>query len=128
MAGDGWILVGDAYQFIDPLYSSGVLLALAGGAWAADASAGAIAADDVSGARLGQHEPTLRAGADAICALVKSFYEPAFSFGEFLRLYPHLQLPITRILVGDVWTGGFEELWHSIAAYQARLQEAAARA
>src|SRR5688572_32739890 len=26
-AGDGWVLVGDAYGFLDPLYSSGVLLA-----------------------------------------------------------------------------------------------------
>ena len=27
-AGDGWVLVGDAFGFLDPLYSSGVLLAL----------------------------------------------------------------------------------------------------
>jgi flavin-dependent dehydrogenase len=126
MAGDGWILVGDAYQFIDPLYSSGVLLALKGGEMAADAIAGAIAAGDVSAARLGAHGPTLQSGADAICALVKSFYDPAFSFGEFLRGYPHLQIPITRILVGDVFSGGFEELWQAISAFQVRLHEAGA--
>ena len=28
VAGDGWCLVGDAFGFLDPLYSSGVLLAL----------------------------------------------------------------------------------------------------
>ena len=28
VAGDGWVLVGDAFGFLDPLYSSGVLLAL----------------------------------------------------------------------------------------------------
>src|SRR6185295_13291833 len=27
-AGDGFILIGDAYGFLDPIYSSGVLLAL----------------------------------------------------------------------------------------------------
>ena len=31
VAGDGWVLVGDAYGFLDPLYSSGVLLALKSG-------------------------------------------------------------------------------------------------
>ena len=31
-AGDGWVLVGDAFGFLDPLYSSGVLLALVSGA------------------------------------------------------------------------------------------------
>ncbi len=30
-AGDGWVLCGDAFGFLDPLYSSGVLLALKGG-------------------------------------------------------------------------------------------------
>src|SRR4029450_12442811 len=36
-AGDGWGLVGDAFGFLDPLYSSGVLLALKSGQLAADA-------------------------------------------------------------------------------------------
>jgi flavin-dependent dehydrogenase len=36
-AGDGWVLVGDAFGFLDPLYSSGVLLALTSGQMAADA-------------------------------------------------------------------------------------------
>ena len=29
--GDGWVLIGDAFGFLDPLYSSGVLLALTSG-------------------------------------------------------------------------------------------------
>jgi flavin-dependent dehydrogenase len=32
VAGDGWVLVGDAFGFLDPLYSSGILLALISGA------------------------------------------------------------------------------------------------
>ena len=36
-AGPGWVLVGDAFGFLDPLYSSGVLLALKSGQLAADA-------------------------------------------------------------------------------------------
>src|SRR4029077_20937472 len=31
VAGDGWVMVGDAWGFLDPLYSSGVLLALKSG-------------------------------------------------------------------------------------------------
>jgi flavin-dependent dehydrogenase len=37
VAGDGWVLIGDAFGFLDPLYSSGVLLALRSGEMAADA-------------------------------------------------------------------------------------------
>ena len=36
-AGDGWVLVGDAFGFIDPIYSSGVYFALKSGEMAADA-------------------------------------------------------------------------------------------
>jgi hypothetical protein len=75
---------------------------------------------------LGAHEPKLRSGVEAICALVKSFYDPSFSFGEFLRAYPNLQRTITRILVGDVMDGGFEELWQAIDQFQPRLREAGA--
>ena len=37
VAGNGWVMVGDAFGFLDPLYSSGVLLALKSGELAADA-------------------------------------------------------------------------------------------
>ncbi|MGL5095795.1 MAG: NAD(P)/FAD-dependent oxidoreductase, partial [Planctomycetia bacterium] len=53
VAGDGWVLVGDAFGFLDPLYSSGVLLALKSGQLAADAVVEGLAAGDVSGAKLG---------------------------------------------------------------------------
>lgn len=36
MAGPGWIMVGDAWAFVDPVFSSGVFLAMDGGARAAD--------------------------------------------------------------------------------------------
>ena len=36
IAGDGWVLVGDAFGFLDPIYSSGVFLALKSGELAAD--------------------------------------------------------------------------------------------
>jgi flavin-dependent dehydrogenase len=37
IAGPGYLMVGDAYGFIDPVFSSGVLLAMKGGFMAADA-------------------------------------------------------------------------------------------
>src|SRR5207237_1918958 len=45
-AGDGWVLCGDAFGFLEPLYSSGVLLALRSGSMAADAVAGGLARRD----------------------------------------------------------------------------------
>ena len=61
-AGDGWVLVGDAFGFLDPLYSSGVLLALKSGELAADAIAEGLAKGDTSAAQLGKWEPDVQRG------------------------------------------------------------------
>ncbi|MCA9267512.1 MAG: tryptophan 7-halogenase, partial [Planctomycetales bacterium] len=47
-AGDGWVMIGDAFGFLDPLYSSGVLLALKSGELAADAIGEGLRQNDVS--------------------------------------------------------------------------------
>src|SRR5262245_7571834 len=54
VAGNGWVLVGDAFGFLDPLYSSGVLLALRSGEMAADAIVEGLEKGDVSAAQLGK--------------------------------------------------------------------------
>jgi flavin-dependent dehydrogenase len=102
IAGDGWVLVGDAFGFLDPIYSSGVLLALKSGELAADSVAAALAADDPSAARLGVHGPRFSAGMEAMRKLVYAFYEQDFSFAKFLGRYPEHRLNIIHLLVGNV--------------------------
>jgi flavin-dependent dehydrogenase len=102
IAGDGWVLVGDAFGFLDPIYSSGVLLALKSGELAADSIDSALAAGDPSGARLGAHGPRFAAGMEAMRRLVYAFYEQDFSFAKFLARYPEHRLNIIHLLVGDV--------------------------
>jgi flavin-dependent dehydrogenase len=102
IAGDGWVLVGDAFGFLDPIYSSGVYLALSSGELAADSIHAALAADDLSAARLGAHGPDFLAGMEAMRKLVYAFYEPDFSFAKFLAHHPEHRTNITHLLVGNV--------------------------
>lgn len=102
-AGPGWVLVGDAYGFIDPVYSSGVLLAMRGGEYVADAVEDALAADDPSAERLGAWKATYDAGVENFRRLVYAFYTPGFSFGDFLRDHPEYKPHVVDILVGDVF-------------------------
>src|SRR5262249_47077925 len=69
-AGDGWVLVGDAWGFLDPLYSSGVLLALRSGEMAADAIVEGLANSDTSAAQLGKWGRTFNEGVDRMRRLV----------------------------------------------------------
>ncbi|MCC6417463.1 MAG: tryptophan 7-halogenase [Gemmataceae bacterium] len=109
-AGDGWVMVGDAFGFLDPLYSSGVLLALKSGELAADAIAEGLAQGDVSAAQLGKWGPTFTRGVDRMRRLVCEYYE-GFSFGRFVRTFPHLKNTVTDLLIGDLFTDRVDEVW-----------------
>jgi flavin-dependent dehydrogenase len=102
IAGDGWVLVGDAFGFLDPIYSSGVFLALKSGELAADSIHDALTAGDLSGEKLGAHGPGFLAGMEAMRKLVYAFYEEGFSFAQFLAKYPQHRLDIVHLLVGNV--------------------------
>src|SRR5262249_20092512 len=64
VAGNGWVLVGDAFGFLDPLYSSGVLLALRSGEMAADAIVEGLGSGDLSAKQLGKWGPLFNQGVD----------------------------------------------------------------
>ena len=103
IAGDGWVLVGDAFGFLDPIYSSGVFLALKSGELAADSIHEALEAGDPSAARLGAHGPEFLAGMEAMRKLVYAFYEPDFSFAKFLAQHPGCRVDLIHLLVGNVF-------------------------
>lgn len=110
-AGDGWALVGDALGFLDPMYSTGVLLALKSGELAGDAIVAALRADDPSAERLGVYGPTIDAGMDAFRKLVYAFYDRRFSFARFLGGHPDHRGAVIDILVGDVFERDFDPLF-----------------
>jgi flavin-dependent dehydrogenase len=110
VAGDGWVMIGDAWGFLDPLYSSGVLLALRSGEMAADAIAEGLAKDDTSAAQLGRWGPEFNRGVDRMRRLVCEYYD-GFSFGAFVRNFPDLRNTVTDLLIGDLFTDRVDKVW-----------------
>jgi flavin-dependent dehydrogenase len=113
VSGDGWVLIGDAFQFLDPLYSSGVLLALKSGELAAEAIAQGLAHGDTSAAQLGGWGPMFNHGVDRMRRLVCEYYD-GFSFGNFVRHYPELRGTITDLLIGDLFTDRVDKVWSAM--------------
>ena len=110
VAGDGWVLIGDAFGFLDPLYSSGVLLALKSGELAADAIADGLAANDTSADQLGRWGELFNKGVDRMRRLVCEYYD-GFSFGRFVKNFPHLRGKVTDLLIGDLFDDKVDEVW-----------------
>jgi flavin-dependent dehydrogenase len=109
-AGDGWVLVGDAWGFLDPLYSSGVLLALKSGELAADAIAEGLKTGDTSAAQLGKWGSGFNDGVDRMRRLVCEYYD-GFSFGAMVKQYPDMRGPLTDLLIGDLFDARVDKVW-----------------
>ena len=113
-SGDGWVLVGDAGGFIDPIYSSGVFLALKSGLMAGEAVGEGLFSGDVSAKQLGRWAREYNSGVSWIRKLVEVFYTKEFSFGEFMKAFPQHGQNVTDLLIGRVFEGNpgkiFEDL------------------
>ena len=104
VAGDGWVLVGDAAAFLDPVFSTGVFLALATGERAAEAIERALArrgrVDEKDFDRYGREAERLWA---RFRRYVYGFYDPIF-FEAFCTPQPpeSIRAAVVTTLAGGV--------------------------
>ena len=77
-AGDRFVLVGDAGAFLDPIFSTGVLLALQSGIEAAEVIAAGLRDGDLRGRRFADYERRLVRRYHHFRRFAVGFYNPAF--------------------------------------------------
>ncbi len=113
-AADGIVLAGDAFAFLDPVFSSGVFLALKSGEMVAEAvdqalKKGVFTADqfDAYGTELCSHIETMR-------KIVYAFYDDNFSFGKLIKSNPEVRGNLTDCLIGDM-KQKFQNLFDAIS-------------
>jgi len=106
LVGDGYLLVGDAGAFIDPVFSTGVWLGMSSAEAAADRLAAALGADDGTGARLAPsafagYEREVRRHLRTYLRFVTRFYEPGF-IDLFLQPTArlHIKEAVTTLMAG----------------------------
>jgi flavin-dependent dehydrogenase len=115
-AADGLLVAGDAFGFLDPVFSSGLMLALKSGVLAADAVLAAFEDHDFSAARFATYGATMREGLENMRKLVYAFYDTRFSFRTITRQRPELTGDITDCLSGDV-NKDFSRLFQAVAEH-----------
>jgi flavin-dependent dehydrogenase len=115
-AADGLVLAGDAFGFLDPVFSSGVFLALRSGELVGDAVEAALAAGDVSAPRFREYGAQVCRGVEAMRRLVYAFYNREFSFRVFLSEYPQLKGDMTDCLIGNP-SRDFQPLFDAVAKF-----------
>jgi flavin-dependent dehydrogenase len=117
-AAAGLVLVGDAFAFLDPVFSSGVMLALKSGQLVGETVHEGLRSGDLSPARFSEYGSLMRQGVENMRKLVYAFYDPNFSFREVIKKHPEAGGLITDCLSGDV-NKDFTVLWDWIREFVA---------
>src|ERR1051326_5987975 len=104
MRGERYIMVGDAYAFVDPVFSSGVLLGMNSGVLGADAIDAWLRGDRTADAKFRHFERMVRRGVKTFSWFIWRFNSPGM---RSLLLHPgnpfRVQEAVTSLLAGDVF-------------------------
>jgi len=114
-ATDGLLLVGDAFAFLDPVFSSGVFLAFKSAEMAADAVDAALEKGDTSAAAFASYGEELCGHIETMRRIVYAFYDPEFSFAKLIRKHPDLRGRLTDVLIGNVDGKDYSDLMRAIS-------------
>ena len=107
ISGPGWLMVGDAYAFIDPIFSTGVYLAMHSAELAADVVAEALRHPAREKSLQRRYERDVRKGIDSLSWFIVRFNTPAMTY---LFRNPRNALRVEEamisMLAGDVFRDG----------------------
>ena len=115
-AANGLVLCGDAFAFLDPVFSTGVFLALHTGILAGDAANEAILQGDVSAQRFSAYGESVCRDIEAFRRLVYAFYDQDFNFAKFLKEHPNYRDDVTDCLIGNL-ERDFDPLFKAMGRY-----------
>lgn len=100
--GDGFLLVGDAARFVDPIFSSGVSIALYSGRFAADVIENALRTGDYSRQSFMPYQTKLKSGVVIWYEFIRLYYKLLPLFTHFVQSKKY-RIEIHRLLQGDVF-------------------------
>ena len=101
VCGDGWLAVGDAARFLDPIFSSGVSVAMHTARFAAERIDAGISSGDVSRAAFLPYEDQMLAGAAMWDDFIRLFYRLLPGFTHLVSSKQH-RSAIMRMIQGDI--------------------------
>ena len=111
LRGDGFLLLGDAAGFVDPIFSSGILMAMTSGDLAAQAVLRGLEHDDLSPRVFRGYERAVKRQIAAYRRLARRFYRPGFA-DVCLSPSRHFRLtPAVISLLAGCTNGGWPLRW-----------------
>ena len=102
LVGDGFVLIGDAARFVDPIFSSGVSVAMYSAKFASETIIAALTNGDVSAEELRPYEDRLKKGTAVWYEFIKLYYKLLPLFAHFIASGEHRH-QVLQLLQGKVF-------------------------
>jgi FADH2 O2-dependent halogenase len=102
ICGDRFVLIGDAARFVDPIFSTGVSIALNGARFASRDIVRAAETGDFGKESFETYETTMRRGTNNWYNFISLYYRLNVLFTAFI-LDPQYRLDVLKLLQGDVY-------------------------
>lgn len=102
LSGEGFLLIGDAARFVDPIFSSGVSVALYSAKFASERIKHALEIDDYGAEVFAPYEQKLRQGVEVWYEFIRLYYKLLHLFTYFIQSEEH-RIGVLRLLQGDVY-------------------------
>lgn len=100
--GNSCVMIGDAARFVDPIFSSGVSIALYSAKYASERIKVAFDTNDFSEAVFAPYETKVRGGVGIWYEFIKLYYKLLPLFTHFIQSKEH-RLEVLRLLQGEVY-------------------------
>lgn len=123
VCGDGWLAVGDAARFIDPVFSSGVTVAMHSAFKAAGVVRDALQAGDVSRKALLPYEFDILAQGAVWDDFTRLFYRLLPGFTHLLESHEH-RPALARLIQGDLLEEGDSDVLEALRSLVRSVEEA----
>ena len=102
VVGDGFVLIGDAARFVDPIFSSGATLAMSAAKFASEYIKAAFEANDFSREVFQPYEDKLIQGANIWYEFIRLYYRLAPAFTYFIKTERY-RAQVLQLLRGEVF-------------------------
>jgi 1H-pyrrole-2-carbonyl-[peptidyl-carrier protein] chlorinase len=102
ICGDNFVMIGDAARFVDPIFSSGVSIALNGARFSSLDILAALEKGDFTKKAFSNYETTIRWGTRNWYEFIRLYYRLNVLFTAFI-LDPRYRIDVLKLLQGDLY-------------------------
>lgn len=122
ICGDGFVMVGDAARFVDPIFSSGVSIALTSAKLASQDILKAAEKGDFSKASFETFQTTMRRGTRNWYEFISLYYRLNVLFTAFLQDRRY-RLDVLKLLQGDLYDEERPEILNQMSAVISQVEK-----